>query len=303
MYPFVSIIVPIKNEERRLPQLLSALEALDYPRDRFEIIVADNGSTDRTVAIAREAQGVEVCIEPTGGSYAARNAGLRVARGEVIAFTDSDCTPDAQWLRAGVARIASGADLVAGAIHLELSRPSIDHQFDRKFFLQQRRWVAEKKAGATANLFARRTVIERVGGFSEQLTSGGDFAFCKAASEAGYSLVFEPSAVVQHPTRGFKALLRKARRIGGGKLERLRHTSTTSGDVIPKKRQLTELLAQESLRVQVGFLFIYGAVCLAGAYGALTYLARSFDWSSRIQPAEYPKEVIARLGQSATLPQ
>ena len=51
MQPFVSIIVPVKNEERRLPALLAALRALDYPRDRYEIIVADNGSSDSTRAV------------------------------------------------------------------------------------------------------------------------------------------------------------------------------------------------------------------------------------------------------------
>lgn len=275
MEPFVSIIVPVKNEELRLSKLLEVLCALEYPRDRYEVIVADNGSSDRTVEIAHLFPGVVVCVQPTGGSYAARNAGIRVSQGEIIAFTDSDCTPESGWLRAGVARLGAGADLVAGAIRFDLSRSSIDHRFDRKFFLQQERWVAEKKAGATANLFVRRAVIERVGGFSEELTSGGDFAFCKKTTAAGFELVFEPTAVVAHPTRGLTALLKKARRIGGGKVERLRHTSTTSREVIPQKRQLAKLLEGESLPTQCGFLAIYGAVCLAGVVGALAYLWRS----------------------------
>ncbi len=276
MEPFVSIIVPVKNEERRLPKLLAVLRALDYPQDRYEIIVADNGSTDRTVEVVRNSAGVFVCVQPSGGSYAARNAGIRIARGEILAFTDSDCTPEVCWLGRGVARLKTGADLVAGAIRFDLSRSSIDHRFDRKFFLQQERWVAEKKAGATANLFVRRSVIERVGGFSEELTSGGDFAFCRKAAEAGCELVFEPSAIVSHPTRGFSALLKKARRIGGGKIERLRHTATTSKEVMPQKRQLAKLLEGESLVTKCGFLAIYGAVCAAGVFGALTYL-----WQSR----------------------
>jgi cellulose synthase/poly-beta-1,6-N-acetylglucosamine synthase-like glycosyltransferase len=281
MEPFVSIIVPVKNEEHRLPTLLAVLCGLDYPRDRYEIIVADNGSTDRTVEVVRSLLGVTVCVQPTGGSYAARNAGIRVARGEVLAFTDSDCTPEVGWLRTGVARLNAGADLVAGAIRFDLSRASIDHRFDRKFFLQQERWVAEKKAGATANLFVRRSVIDRVGGFSEELTSGGDFAFCKKATEAGCDLVFEPSAIVSHPTRGLAALLKKARRIGGGKIERLRHTTTTSKEVMPQKRQLAKLLEGESLATKCGFLAIYGAVCAAGVFGALTYLWRSRSASTR----------------------
>ena len=274
MEPFVSIIVPVKNEAQRLPRLLATLVALDYPPDRYEIILADNGSSDETETIARQTPRVIFCVEPRGGSYAARNAGIRISRGEVLAFTDGDCTPEKGWLRAGVERLSGGVDLVAGAIQFELSRPSIAHRFDKKFFLQQERWVTEKKAGATANLFINRSVIERLGGFSEELTSGGDFAFCKKATDSGCELVFEPQAIVRHPTRGLKALLRKARRIGGGKAERLRHTTTRSKDVVPQKRQLQKLLEGEPLGTRLGFLAIYGAVCVAGAVGAIGSLLR-----------------------------
>lgn len=274
MEPFVSIIVPVKNEERRLPRLLEALQSLDYPRDRYEIIVADNGSSDETPVIAERREGVVVCKEPRGGSYAARNAGIRASRGEILAFTDGDCTPRPEWLRCGVARLQEGSDLVAGAINFVVSKDRIDHRFDKKFFLQQDRWVKEKGTGATANLLVKRAVVDAVGGFSEKLTSGGDFAFCRAAKEAGFSLVFEPQAIVDHPTRGFMAILKKARRIGGGKVERLRHTATKAGDVIPGKKQLSTLVKGEPLLTRIGFFGLYVAVFIAGAYGAVVYLAR-----------------------------
>jgi hypothetical protein len=148
------------------------------------------------------------------------------------------------------------------------------HRFDKKFFLQQQQWVTEKKAGATANLFVKREVFHALGGFSEALTSGGDFAFCKAAVTAGYRLEYEPTAVVRHPTRGFRALLKKAKRIGGGKVERLRHTATTSREVIPGGGHLARLLANERPRVQLGFGVIYLAICCAGAVGAALALFR-----------------------------
>lgn len=62
MEPFISIIVPVKNEEQRLPRLLKVLSSLDYPRERYEIIVADNGSTDATEAVARGWEGVLVVL-------------------------------------------------------------------------------------------------------------------------------------------------------------------------------------------------------------------------------------------------
>jgi cellulose synthase/poly-beta-1,6-N-acetylglucosamine synthase-like glycosyltransferase len=268
MIPFVSIVVPVRNEAERLPGLISALEGLDYPQDRYEIIIADNGSSDATPDIARTSSRVVVCEEPAGGSYAARNAAVRIARGEILAFTDGDCVPQPDWLKVGVSRVQQGADLVAGAIDMIVAKPRLDHRFDKKFFLQQQRWVKEKHAGATANLFVKKIVMDATGGFSERLTSGGDFAFCRAATDAGFSIVFEPGAVVKHPTRGLAALLRKAKRIGGGKVERLKHTSTTARQVAPGRKQLQHLLAGETLGTRVGFLLIYGAVCAVGAYGA-----------------------------------
>lgn len=288
MEPFVSIIVPVKNEEQRLQRLLEVLSSLDYPRERYEIIVADNGSSDATEAVARKMEGILVCSAPKGGSYAARNAAVRLARGEVLAFTDADCTPAAGWLKAGVARLLSGSDLVAGAIQFELSRDSVAHRFDKKFFLQQERWVTEKRSGATANLFVKRTLFEQMGGFSEELTSGGDFAFCKKATESGCVLTYEQAAIVHHPTRGLKALLRKARRIGGGKVERLRHTATTSRDVMPQKRQVAKLLAGESVSTKIAFLALYGAICVAGASGAFSVLWRH---RSRANSAADPSRV------------
>jgi len=275
MIPFVSIVVPVKNEAERLPSLVALLEGLDYPRDRYEIIIADNGSSDGTPAIARRSPSVVVCEEPTGGSYAARNAAARVAQGDILAFTDGDCEPQRDWLKVGVARLEGGADLVAGAIEMIVAKPRVDHRFDKKFFLQQQRWVEEKRAGATANLFVKKSAFDSIGGFSERLTSGGDFAFCRAATDAGFSIVFEPAAVVNHPTRGFSALLRKAKRIGGGKVERLLHTSTSARQVAPGRKQLQHLLAGESLATRLGFLFIYGAVCTVGAYGASVALIKA----------------------------
>ena len=163
---------------------------------------------------------------------------------------------------------------MAGAIDMVLAKPRIDHRFDNKFFLQQQRWVMEKRAGATANLFVKRVVLEATGGFSERLTSGGDFAFCRAATDAGFSIVFEPAAVVKHPTRGFSAILRKAKRIGGGKVERLLHTSTTARQVVPGGKQLQHLLSGESFITGIGFILIYAAVCVVGMYGASMALVK-----------------------------
>ena len=84
----ISIVVPVHNEERLIEGCLRALLALDYPRDRYEIIVVDNNSTDRSREIVERFPEVKLLSEKQQGDFAARNRGLSEAKGEIIAFTD-----------------------------------------------------------------------------------------------------------------------------------------------------------------------------------------------------------------------
>ena len=102
MTPFVSIILPVKNEKFFIERCLGALQAIEYPRERYEIIVVDNGSTDATVAIA-ESHGASVYIQPDLTIAGLRNYGADVARGDVVAFLDADVVVAPEWLRNGVA--------------------------------------------------------------------------------------------------------------------------------------------------------------------------------------------------------
>jgi glycosyltransferase involved in cell wall biosynthesis len=85
----VSIILPARNEERSIERALDALNALAYPRERYEVIVVDNGSTDATTRIARS-RGVQVLQHPEGRVGAVRNAGAAGATGSILAFLDAD---------------------------------------------------------------------------------------------------------------------------------------------------------------------------------------------------------------------
>src|SRR6185437_12388918 len=97
-----------------------------------EVIVVDNGSSDASRDIASGHPAVtRVVTESRPGSYAARNAGLAVATGDLIAFTDADCLPASDWLRHGFAAVARGLDLVAGHVNPRVSdAPSLWERFD-----------------------------------------------------------------------------------------------------------------------------------------------------------------------------
>src|SRR5215470_3268662 len=96
--PAASVVVAAYQAERTLPSLLAALGRQDV-RDPFEVVVVDDGSADATRRIA-EAAGVRVIAQANAGPAAARNAGWRAARANVLLFTDSDCVPHADWVRA-----------------------------------------------------------------------------------------------------------------------------------------------------------------------------------------------------------
>ncbi len=216
--PFVSVIVPVYNDRLRIRLCLAALLDQTYPRDCYEVIVVDDGSTDGTREVVA-AQPVTLLVEPrVRGSYAARNRALREARGEVIAFTDADCIPARQWIAAGVHALeAQAADLAGGAVRLVASpRPSGAEIYDSITNMRQERTIPERRVAKTANLFVRARLFETLGPFTESLPSGGDVDWTRRATRRGHRLIFAPEAQVTHPTRRLLALLGKQFRVGRG---------------------------------------------------------------------------------------
>ena len=206
----VSVIVPVRDDTRGLQELIRHLDAQTLPRARFEVVVGDDGSRPGSLEPLDE-YGDWVRFEsgPPQTSYAARNRAVRSARGDFLAFCDTDCLPEPTWLEEGLSAIQQ-ADLVAGEIiFVAPSSPTVWSLLTIDMFLDQERNVLLGR-GVTANLFIRRTVFEQVGGFDESFPSGGDYDLVKRAVEGGAELVYAPAAVVHHPTLDdSRAFLRK----------------------------------------------------------------------------------------------
>jgi glycosyltransferase involved in cell wall biosynthesis len=97
LHPFISIIIPTKNNEDTIENCMESLVGLEYPKDRYELIIVDGHSSDGTVAIA-ERYGAKIVYEEGGTRAAACNVGLSHVQGDYVAFTDADCIVDTMWL-------------------------------------------------------------------------------------------------------------------------------------------------------------------------------------------------------------
>ena len=199
--PLISVIVPVRDGAADVLELLAALERQTLPAERFEVMIGDDGSADGLPTAIRGSQPwARVVAGPRRNSYHARNRAAQAARGPVLAFCDSDCRPDPTWLEAGL-EVLERADIAPGLIRLVApAPPSVWALLDIESFLDQER-AAKAGGGSTANLFVRRELFERVGGFDESLPSGGDFDFVQRCVASGGRLAVAHEAVVRHPTR------------------------------------------------------------------------------------------------------
>ena len=201
--PLVSVVVCAANAGTTLAACLRSLHELDYPR--VELIVVDDGSSDDTAAIARRDGGVRLLCQSHRGLAAARNAGVRAARGEIVAFTDADCVVDRNWLRHLVATMLADGLAVCGGPNY--SQPTsgpvaaaiaVAPGAPAPVLIGARR--AEHLPGC--NLAFRRRELLQLGGFDPQFRAAGDDVdICWRAQASGLTLGYQPAAAVWHQRR------------------------------------------------------------------------------------------------------
>jgi glycosyltransferase involved in cell wall biosynthesis len=102
MNPYVSIIIPTYRDWNRLGMCLEALKKQSYPKENTEIIIINNDPEDLIPVDFKGNKNITIMNAARNGSYAARNTGLKIAKGEIIGFTDSDCIPNTDWISKAV---------------------------------------------------------------------------------------------------------------------------------------------------------------------------------------------------------
>ena len=221
-YPRVSVVVCAYNAERTMEACLASLETLDYPD--YEVIVVNDGSKDRTLEISESFPYCRIISQENRGLSVARNVGAEAATGEIVAYTDSDCVADPDWLTYLVARMEAGNlsacggpnfpppedSLVPAAVAVSPGGPTHVLISDE---------VAEHIAGC--NMAFRRDALLALGGFDPQYRAAGDDVdICWRFQDAGYTIGFSPAAIVWHFRRNtVKAYIGQQR--GYGKAEAL----------------------------------------------------------------------------------
>jgi GT2 family glycosyltransferase len=199
-----SVVIPTCNRRDALGHCLAAVMAQDYAD--FEVIVVDDGSSDGTERMVhRQFPRVRyIRQETTRGPAAARNRGVREAGGDLIAFTDDDCAPPADWLQAHLRshQDETGIGAVGGVQvppspnffdKVQMAHDAGDHRGAKRIAK-----ISDWKGLATNNLSVPRYLFDKVGYFDEHFITGSDPEFTRRVCRAGYVLILDPHLQVKH---------------------------------------------------------------------------------------------------------
>jgi GT2 family glycosyltransferase len=207
MAQHVSIVVPTYARPAQLATCLRALAAFDYPRDRYEVVVVDDGSP-RPPAAEVHAAGADLDVtlvsQRRAGPAAARNAGAARAHGELLAFTDDDCRPESAWLSALVARVGEEQDAMVGGRTVNVLPENPYSTAAQAVVSHLYAYYNDHAAGArfvaSNNMALSAALFHEVGGFDDRFprAAAEDREFCDRWRGRGHRIVVAPEAVVLH---------------------------------------------------------------------------------------------------------
>ena len=206
----ISVIVPFYNTEKYIGDCISALLLQSYPPEKFEIIMIDNNSTDLSAEIVKRYPSIRLLSEKKQGAYAARNRGIRQARGQIIAFTDSDCAVAPDWLQ-NIAKAMNHPrpGIIVGRNQFGNATPTMtmlaehDHAIKSYVFGSKEKEIYYGDAG---NMAVHTTVFAEVGLFQER-ERGSDTVFVRQAADRYSSEVVHYAAEVQVKFLDIQSLL------------------------------------------------------------------------------------------------
>lgn len=206
--PVFSIIVPTYNRPTQLAACIAALARLDYPHDRFEVIIVDDGSAllpDAVIGPFCNRLDIRMLQQTNAGPGAARNRGAGGARGRIFAFTDDDCIPHADWLQKLAIRYASTPDpvIIGGSVLNAL--PDNPYAMTSQLIVEVG-YVYHNSDPDRARFFTANNLaipadrFHELGGFDVTFgtTASEDRELCGRWQHHGYRMIYAPEVVVEH---------------------------------------------------------------------------------------------------------
>ena len=206
---------------------LASLVSQNFSQKQFEIIVADNGSTDQTLDVAKYYKKkypslVDYVIEnQIKSSYAARNKGVGVSKGSLISFVDANMTVKSDWLEKIVAAFEDkNLSYLGCKVNLYSKKKSFAALYNILTGFPVKMYLEKEHYAPTCCLTVRKNIFDKVGLFNSLLKGGGDTEFGKRVWGAGMKIKYEPKIIMYHPARdSILKLLKKSLRIGRSRAE------------------------------------------------------------------------------------
>ena len=217
-YPDVSIIIPVKDRPKDIAECLQSLAGLNYPEDKMEVIVVDDGSKQSISDIVSSFNAKLIRIEESQGAAVCRNIGAQNAGGDILAFLDADCMADKNWLREMVPFLQiEGIGAAGGLVDSYYHKSHLDRYEEAFSSLSMgKRMIFQGNTESnfyvpSCNLLVKSTVFRAMGGFKKGMHVGEDVDLCWRIRKNGHVLLYVPVGKVDHKHRNklFKMLQRR----------------------------------------------------------------------------------------------
>jgi len=270
-YPFVSIIIPVRNRPAQIEECLHSLMRLKYPTEKLEIIVVDDASTDHTPQkVAAFPVNLITLKENKQASYC-RNFAAHKAQGDILAFIDSDCLADQFWLYELVPAFKDPSLSAIGGI---VDSYYVDTPLDRYEQVRSSLIIGQRMRRSSenenffyvpsCNLLVRRNIFKKLNGFDEDLFVGEDVDFCWRLQDAGYFIEFRPLGKIYHKHRNELKPF-SSRRFDYGTSEPMlqqRHPDRSKQMFFPLGASIFWMMAVLAITCNSIFFIMFGAVTI-----------------------------------------
>jgi len=295
--PFISVIIPTYERAGQLSVCLGALAAQDYPRDRFEVLVVDDGSAtspDGSVGTFRHQLNVRLLKQLHSGPAAARNHGAAQAKGAFLAFTDDDCAPAPGWLQSLATCFVSCSDCALGGRTInELANNPYSTVSQLVVDYLYAHWNSDPEHATfftSNNLALPAQSFHAVGGFDAGWThpAGEDRELCDRLISRGYRLMYAPDALVRHAhPLTFRTFWRQHFNYGRGayRLHQLRARHDARGIRVEPLGFYLRMLGYPFARTQGRKAALLAALlAVAQAANAAGWIAAFLDYLTKMSP-------------------